>query len=111
MSSSCSATNIYLVISSLMRELFYRDSLSEKEQEQLVEALNSYYDIECEVFCEMPHCPYARPTDWVTSIGYTSLSDLLEHYDHDKGIVPIKSRRGLDTLKATWARRPGHYSP
>lgn len=111
MSTGCSATGIYPLISALMRELFYDNSLSPQKQTELIEALDSYCDIECDVTCEMPQCPYARPSDWVSFVGYTSLSDLLDHYDHENGIVPIKRRGGIDPLKASWARRPGHFSP
>lgn len=92
-------------------ELFYNDTLSQKNQDALSNALDRYYDIECQVACEMPQCPYARPSDWVTSIGYKSLSDLLDHYDYEHGIAPIKSRSGIDLYRATWARRPGHFNP
>lgn len=109
--SSCSAISIYPLIADLMRELFYQDALSDDKRKQLIKALDSYHDIECDAYCEMPQCPYVRPTDWVTSVGYTSLSDLLDHYEYKEGVVPVMGRKSLDALKAKWARRPGHYKP
>jgi hypothetical protein len=108
MATGCSASSIYPIISDLMRQLFHNSSLTDPQKLNLTEALDKYFDIECDVVCAMPQCPYTRPSDWVSFLGYTSLSDLLDHYDYEEGIAPIKVRGGIDTLRATWARRPGH---
>ncbi|MCA8495753.1 hypothetical protein, partial [Burkholderia arboris] len=111
MAAICSADGIYGEIASLMKELYDQGQLSEESSTRLVAALDKYWDIECDSECSMPYCKFQKPSDWIEYMGYTSLADLICRYDYESGIQPIKQRRSIDPLKASWARRPGHYSP
>lgn len=112
MANKCHVTGIHQTISDLLRDLTYNGLLPEAQQQVLIAALNEWSDVECPVeSCEAAVCPYSKTADWIGYLGYTSLANLLEHYDHTNGIVPIKERCSVDPLDATWARRPGHYNP
>lgn len=110
MTATCSAEYIYGPIALLMKDLFYNDALSDTKAEELKVALDAYWEITCNE-CDKPHCQFLRATDWIEYLGYTSLADLVYHYEYEKGIGPIKRRKQIDPLKATWARRPGSYNP
>lgn len=113
MAESCKAKPECSTIRALMEELFRNDTLPEGKQAELKAALDGYWEIECpeNVCMVIPYCPCAVASDWIEYLGYTSLGDLVDHYEYDEGIQPIKTRSSLDSLDAPWARRPGHYSP
>lgn len=111
MANRCSAADIHPNIHELMSRLFYKGKLTESDISDLTSALDSYYDIECYIECKLPFCPYVKPCDWAEFLGYTSLSDVLDYYDHESGVGPVKKKDSIDTLDANWIRRPGHYSP
>lgn len=111
MRKTCGAENIYAEIESLMRELYENRRLAKGNTARLREALDQYWDTECEFDCCMPYCKFKRPSDWIEYMGYTSLYDLLDQFEYRPRISPIKQRHSVDPLNATWARRRGHYNP
>lgn len=110
MTAACNAKHIYGPIALLMKELFDSNCLSQSNADRLKAALNEYDRITCSE-CSKPYCPFLKTDDWIEFMGYTSLADVIYYYEDEGCIGPIKPRKGIDPLKAKWARRPGSYNP
>lgn len=110
MTATCSVEHVYGRIALLMKDLFDNDGLPDTKAGELRAALDEYWETTCNG-CGKPYCRFLKVTDWIEYLGYTSLADLIERYDYENGIGQIKPRKGVEPLKATWARRPGSYNP
>ena len=112
MGNRCDAETLFPVIEKLIKKLSDGNTLGENDDKWLREFLNKYWNVECPFECLPNKCLYANPQTWIEYHGYTSMSDLLCHFEYEGiGTLELKNKDAIDALDAHWARRPGNYNP
>lgn len=112
MTTRCETEKLYSRIAELMLVLDDKNELPPSESIELQALLTAFWDTDCpdDNECRPNTCRFAQQGEgWIGIKGYRSLRDVLDHYEHQPTITPIKELWSTDALKAPWARRPGHY--
>lgn len=85
---------------------------TDAQDQKLRKVLDEWWNTECTLRCDATFCMFKQSRGWVEHHGYRNLYDLIDHLEYEEvEEIKIKNRKSVELLKATWARRPGHYDP
>lgn len=108
----CETAEFFEPMSDLLRSIAYYGPLDKQRWHLLKTLLDRWDSIDCpEGGCNAGICSYAKATDWVECQGYSCLFDLIQDLDQSDPIECLPVKKGFETLRAKWARRPGNYNP
>ena len=110
MQIQCEAERYFPSLEKLIKKLSDGEILQEDDDSTLRKLLDNYWKVECPFDCLPNRCSYAYPNSWIEYHGYTSMADLLWHFEYEGiQILELKDRNSIDALDAP--RRPGNYNP
>jgi len=108
----CPVGHIADEMNALLRLLSERTELDADQDKRLRELIVEWDSILCEQGCDAKFCSFLRPYDWVTYLGYRHLYEVIGPLPRDdETALAVKPRKSFDALRASWAKRDGHYNP
>lgn len=115
MKISCKAEQLFPRFEKLLKKLSDGVKLTARENTSLLKLLHKYWGIECPLGgkdCLPNRCSFANPIDWIEYHGYTSMTELLNHFEfEDVSPLMFKDKKSSDALDVHRLRRCGHYNP
>lgn len=112
--TACNVRHLAVSLEPLMKILSDEAPLPKKEAERFQKLMVEYQNGSCSTKqCQPGSCALREQFDWLAYHGYKDMRDALDfeksglHSDPPK----LRKRPGIETLKLTGLKQPGHYNP
>lgn len=111
----CQVKHLAVLLEPMLKNLADEVNLPRNEAEQFQKLFAEYRAAgRCSPkHCRPGTCSLRTPSDWIAFHGYRDMKDALDFEKSGLHTVPprLRKRPGVETLKLTNLRQPGHYNP
>ncbi len=114
LAARCNVQSIAISLEPLLKRLADTETLSKSETRDLHDLISSYSKRVCGTQqCHPVNCALRQQADWLTYLGYQDLRDALDYAKSGLDANPpkLKRRPGVEILKLTALKQPGHFAP